>query len=117
MESFGRYLSRQRELRGLTRAEIAAITRISSRAIEALEEDRPGELPAPVFVTGYLRSIAGAIGLPVDDTLLRFQEWRAAQPVPEEPARPRRAPVGRVVLLLAALVALAAAGLWLAGRP
>lgn len=116
MESFGRYLTRQRELRGLSRAEVAAITRISSRAIEALEEDRAGELPATVFVTGYLRSISAAIGLPVDDTLLRYQEWHALQPAPVAPAPERRAGRGRLVLLVALLAAVALAGLWLSGR-
>ncbi len=113
MESFGRYLTRQRELRGLSRAEVAGITRISSRAIAALEEDRPGELPAPVFVTGYLRAISAAVGLPVDDTLLRFQEWTALQPAPSVPPPAPAARGRRVALLLVLALGLAVLALWL----
>lgn len=77
MESFGRYLAQQRELRGLAASDVARETRLSPAAIEALEGDRFDELPARVFVLGYLRAYARSVGLGPDELVARYDEWRA----------------------------------------
>jgi cytoskeletal protein RodZ len=94
-ESFGRYLQQQRELRAMSREEVARATRIPLGLLGALEEDRFSDLPGEAFVVGYIRAYAEAIGLNVDEAVLRFQEIQeppGRQPatnVEPRPARPR----------------------------
>lgn len=87
MESFGRYLVQQRELRGLERTDVVRQTRISPPAIAALEGDRFDELPGRVFVVGYLRAYAECVGLGPDELVARYDEWRVktGQALVEEP--------------------------------
>ena len=119
MESFGRYLSRQRELRGMTRAEVARLTRLSPLSVDALEEDRFEALPARVFVVGYLRMYATAIGMNPDEAVLRFEEWGQANPevAPPPPALPKRRARRAVPwkAIGAAAAALGLAALWWCG--
>ncbi len=79
-ESFGRYLQQQRELRAMSRDEVARATRISPALLAALEEDRFADLPGEAFTIGYIRGYAEAIGLNVDEAVLRFQEAHPASP-------------------------------------
>lgn len=58
MAGIGITLQDARIRRGLTIEQAAADTRISARFLEALEGERFGELPAPVYVRGFLRSYA-----------------------------------------------------------
>jgi cytoskeletal protein RodZ len=72
MESIGRYLRREREVRGIALDEVADTTRIPVRQLERLEDDRSSELPGEVFVKGYLRAYARAIGLRSDEVIARY---------------------------------------------
>jgi len=54
----GETLRSAREHRGLTIEQVAQDTRISARFLEALENERFEELPAQVYVRGFLRSYA-----------------------------------------------------------
>ncbi len=110
VETFGRWLLRERELRGLAREEVAHATKLAPGVIEALESGDAARMPPRAYVVGYLRSYASAVGLDPDETVLRWQEMEGA-PGPEAPARARPRP-GRAVLvavLVAALVAALAA--------
>jgi cytoskeleton protein RodZ len=49
--------------RGLSIEQVALDTRISRRFLEALEAEQFEELPAPVYVRGFLRSYANYMGL------------------------------------------------------
>lgn len=106
METFGRYLAQQRELRAMSVAEVAAATRISRQHLEALEEDRVDDLPGDAFALGYVRSVAGCLGLNVEDAVLRFQERQAERPPPKPKARSRRSPLRWRPILLLGLLAL-----------
>lgn len=83
---FGRYLSRQRELRGLRRDEIAQLTKIPPTLVAALEDGQPDRLPERVFVINYIRAYASAIGLSPDEALNRFHE------IPETVVEPEASP-------------------------
>jgi hypothetical protein len=74
---FGAMLQRAREDRGLSVQDIAQRTRISARWVEALEAARLDVLPAQVFVSGYVRSYARAVGLPTEEVLGRYQALAA----------------------------------------
>jgi cytoskeletal protein RodZ len=82
MESLGRYLKKERELRQISVAEVAQTTRIPVRILEKLEGDAVDALPADVFVRGYLRAYARAVSLDEGDVLSRYQ----SKPEPEAPA-------------------------------
>ena len=74
LEEFGRYLTRERELRGIALKQVAEVTRISEEYLRALEEGHPDRLPGQVFIVGYVRAYAKCIGLSPDEAVLRYQE-------------------------------------------
>lgn len=110
LAAFGRWLVRERELRGLARDEVTRTTKLAPGVVEALESGEEGRIPPRAYVVGYLRSYAAAVGLDADEVVLRFEE--AAAPA----ASPRSARRGKLPVRIAvvALVAAAAAGalLW-----
>lgn len=69
---FGVMLRRARERLGMSAHDVAGKTRISVRWIQALEEARLDALPAPVFISGYLRSYAQSVGLDGAEILKRY---------------------------------------------
>lgn len=77
---FGKYLSQQRELRGLSRDEVSRVTKISPSLITALEEGQVERLPGRVFVVNYVRAYAQVIGLEPDEAVLRYEEVDKATP-------------------------------------
>lgn len=58
MAGIGDALRSTRERRGLSIDQVAQDTRISPRFLEALEAEQFEELPAPVYVRGFIRSYA-----------------------------------------------------------
>jgi len=105
--SFGRWLSQERELRGLGRDEVVRLSRLTPAIVEALESGDPDRMPPKAYVFGYLRNYAGAVGLDGDDVVLRWQEVVGPEDRPGA-ARASRPPVPwRAVLALAVAVALA----------
>lgn len=110
---FGRYLSRQRELRGLSRDEITRVTKIPPTLLEALEEGEVERLPGRVFVLRYVRAYAEVIGLEPNETVLRYEEVEPSSSEPAPTPRPalttsraRRPWASRALLLLAAVGAM-----------
>jgi Helix-turn-helix domain len=69
---FGSRLKTQRESRSLSIVDIARTTKIPEQQIQKLEHGRFDDLPADVFVRGFLRSYCRAVGLDVDDTLRAY---------------------------------------------
>lgn len=61
--AFGERLKREREMRGVGLEEISAATRISTRFLAALENERWHELPGGVFNRGFIRAVARYLGL------------------------------------------------------
>ncbi len=73
-DRLGEYLKRERELRHITLEEVADGTKIAIYMLRAIEEDRWHDLPAEVFIKGFLRSYAEFIGLEPDEIILRYKE-------------------------------------------
>jgi cytoskeletal protein RodZ len=69
---FGERLKRDRELRGVSRDEISAATRIGTRFLEALENEQWERLPGGVFNRGFLRAVARFLGLDEDDLIAQY---------------------------------------------
>lgn len=101
-DGIGSYLASQRKLRGISLEELARVTRIPRRSLERLEagvfDDQPDG-----FVRGFVRTVAGAIGLDPDATVTRMLTEPLPRPVGRLPD-PRR--VGAVVGIFLGLVVL-----------
>ncbi len=88
MNSLGLYLRGLREAKGMSLDDISRSTRVGRRHLEALEEDAPGELPAPVFVKGFIRAYCEFLECPPDHALGLYRE-STGEPAPAHgPVRP-----------------------------
>ena len=90
VRAFGRYLLRERELRGLSPEDVSRVTRLAPAVIDSIEAGDPERMPPRGYLVGYLRSYAGAVGLDADDVVLRYQEAAGAEE-PEPATGPARA--------------------------
>lgn len=90
--AFGSFLRAERELRQIPLGEVATATKIPLRSLQLLEGGQWEDLPAEIFVRGFVRSFARYIGIPEDEACLRYrdiidQKLRDEQ-VPDEAAPP-----------------------------
>jgi len=86
MSSVGDHLRGLREQRGLSLDEIARITRVASRYLEALEANRFSALPAPVFTRGFIRAYCQALGEAPDTALAQYDGREGTAPARPAPA-------------------------------
>jgi cytoskeleton protein RodZ len=120
--NFGQRLKREREMRGVSRAEICAATRIGTRFLEALENEQWEVLPGGIFNRGFIRAVARFLGLDEDDLVAEYDlavsEQAPAAPVLVSAPAPRKSVQRRVLLVsLTALSVLALlGGSWLGWR-
>lgn len=128
MTELGTYLSHLREDRGLSIEEIARVTRVAPRYLEALEREDFTALPAPVFTRGYIRAYCQALDVPAEEALSRYSAVAEVLVVTPTPmiapiaGRSRRRPSGTLLVSFILFVGfgLALFGVaWLlqAGRP
>ena len=110
----GDLFRKQREKLGLSHTRISETTRIRPYFLEALENENWETLPSSVFVTGFIRSYAHALGLEQEEIVALYQRY---VPTEEPPARPlvepasyRKAPFVIFVFLL--LIMASAYYLW-----
>lgn len=74
VENFGSYLKHERELRGVPLEEIADVTKVHIRFLQALENNEFDQLPGEVFIKGYIRSYAKVIGLDSEEMVTAYDE-------------------------------------------
>ncbi len=109
----------------MTLQEIAASTKISSRALQALEDEHFDQLPGGIFNKGFVRAYARCVGL--DEEKMLAEYLAAAKVTPSEidmevmstqvaaaagKPQPWAPSAASVVGVLAVLVALGMGGLW-----
>lgn len=114
MEPVGQYLRQRREEKQMSIEELSRATRVPASSIERIEADQFDELPGEVFVRGFLKSYARAVGVPPDEVLARYTAsrrvaWVTPLPIPSaaKPARGRRFGVAIAFVLLLILFTLA----------
>jgi cytoskeletal protein RodZ len=114
MATVGQYLRQLRETKGMSAEEISRATRVPMSSVERIEADRFDELPGEVFVRGFLKSYARAVGVPHEEVLARYTAsrrvaWVTPLPIssPAKPARGRRFGVAIAFVLLLILFTLA----------
>ena len=115
--TFGEHLRREREMRGVSLDEVSQATRIGTRFLEALEDERWKDLPGGVFNRGFLRSIARYLGLDEEALVAEYAqvtndrpqiaEWSASAREGGAEPKPK---TGRRLALLVTLLFLTAAG-------
>ena len=87
----GDWLRAQRLRRGFSYAEIESTTRINRLYLEALEDEHFDAIPAPVYVRGFLRSYARALGLDPEQAIALLPE-NLPRPPGLEPSVAMRSP-------------------------
>ena len=75
---FGEKLRRERELRGITLEEVAIATKIGTRNLRALEEEKFGQLPGGVFNKGFVRAYARYVGIDEEQAVSDYLAANAA---------------------------------------
>jgi cytoskeleton protein RodZ len=79
--SFGEKLRREREMRGISLDEIATATKIGTRSLKALEDEKFSILPGGIFNKGFVRSYARYLGMNEDEAVADYQAAMKEQPV------------------------------------
>jgi cytoskeletal protein RodZ len=100
----------------LSLADIEEATRIRRGFLEALEEERFADLPAPIYARGFIRTYSSFLGLDPQPLLQRYTAQVGTESTPEplmldEPLMRRAGPGLGATLFLAVMVLLVFAGL------
>ncbi len=110
MEPIGQKFKDARKEKGLFIEQVSRETNISKKYIEAIEEERFGDFPGEAYITGFLRSYAGYLGLNVEEIITIYKNTKLQeQPVPQELFEPKpRFPMIPVAAGIAVLLAVSA---------
>lgn len=124
MGAFGDRMRREREMRGVTLEEISESTKISKRALRALEEEEFDLLPGGIFNKGFVRAYARYLGIDEEQAVADFvaadganheaeEENKFPLKVEDRPAQPPLNPKRSATPIILALIILAVlAGGW-----
>lgn len=126
MSSFGEQLRQARESQNITLQEIAATTKISSRALKALESEQFDQLPGGIFNKGFVRAYARYVGLDEEKMLAAYMAAAKDDAASEtdiqtvsnqiaaarKPVKEPRISGSTLMGVLAVIVGLALGGLW-----
>lgn len=84
MSALGETLRRERQRRNLDLETVSRELKISSRMLEAMEDEKFDRLPGGVFAKSFVRQYARFLGL--DDEEMADEVQRMLQPAPEVPS-------------------------------
>ncbi len=87
MPSFGEKLRLEREKRKISLDQISSSTKIGTRMLQALEEDKFNQLPGGIFNKGFVRAYARVVGLDEDQTVADYLLASGEGPRPESLTR------------------------------
>jgi cytoskeleton protein RodZ len=89
---FGEKFRKERERRGFTLDDVSNVTKIGSRMLKAIEEDRFEALPGGVFNKGFIRAYAKHLGLndeeAISDYLAALREAQIGAQLAEDQPEP-----------------------------
>jgi hypothetical protein len=83
-EHFGSFLRHARESRDILLSDVAQKTKVSRSTLELLEKGQVGDLPAGVYVRGFIRSFARAVGADETEPLLMYERAMEAKSAAEK---------------------------------
>jgi cytoskeleton protein RodZ len=126
--AFGERLKKEREKKNISLDEVALATKIGTRMLRAIEEERFEQLPGGIFNKGFVRAYAKHLGLNEEEAIADyFEAYRASLPVEEPVAVPHTEAVGsqapnsehftpiawkKTAAALLLLIAVVGAGVW-----
>jgi cytoskeleton protein RodZ len=92
-DGIGRTLRKARTDRGVDLSEVERATKIRAKFLEAMEEDRWEQLPAPAYARGFLDIYARYLGLDREALLEQYSdtveaERKGHEPIPESVIKP-----------------------------
>ncbi len=108
MESIGARYRQTRETRGYTLEQVARDTHIARRFLEALEDEDFAIFPGEPYLLGFMRTYANYLGIDAEETVTLYHNLKLQeQPPPIDELINRRpaVPLGRIALILVAVVA------------
>ena len=74
LPSFGEKLKQEREKRKITLEQISVSTKIGTRMLQALEENKFNQLPGGIFNKGFVRAYSRVVGLDEDQTVADYMQ-------------------------------------------
>jgi cytoskeleton protein RodZ len=86
MSSIGDTLRHERQRRNLELSKIANELKISTRFLDAMEQDEFGKLPGGVFTKSFVRQYATLLGLDAEELVAAVRQ--VIEPTPEVPEAP-----------------------------
>jgi cytoskeleton protein RodZ len=89
LPSFGEKLKQEREKRKITLEQISVSTKIGTRMLQALEEDKFNQLPGGIFNKGFVRAYSRCVGLDEDQTVAEYLLASGDAPPPRTEIAPR----------------------------
>ena len=115
--SFGDWLRKHREGVDIQLEQVAEHTKISRNILQAIEEDRTEDLPARVFVRGFLRQYARFVGLDPEEVVSLYSgAYPSSDEFPASGVQPRGSGNRWIAVALVVLLGAVAAGWWYFGR-
>src|SRR5262245_12209408 len=84
MTSWGASFKKTREAKGISVSKIAEVTRISTRFLEAIENEEFHLLPGGIFNRGFIKTYAEYLGLDSNAVLSQYEQLIKTQE-PEHP--------------------------------
>jgi cytoskeleton protein RodZ len=106
--SIGTVLKNERLRIGLDYGQISEMTKIRPHMLQALENEEWALLPSPIFVKGFVRSYAHAVGLDEQEAVSLYQRAAPIEPIQPKPlGKPVRARKPLSVVMILLLVAMA----------
>src|SRR2546429_6898835 len=88
MSNFGSTFKKGRESKGISLDRIAAETRISTRFLQAIEDEEFNLLPGGIFNRGFVRTYAEKLGLDADQAVAIYERLTAVREPVELPTAP-----------------------------
>lgn len=124
MESIGVKMEMERELKGLSIADVARDTKINPSYLIALENENYDELPGEAYIKAFLRSYSKYLGLDPEEIIQKYDYNNAVkadlgQPQTFEERKPinwRSLAIGALGVVLAVLLLWLATSLFLRSR-
>ncbi len=108
--NIGSLLRNERKKKGLSYSEISEITCLRAHILKALENEDWTNLPSPVFVTGFIRSYACALGLDEGELVSLYQKTVPLEaPLPKPLLEPVRSKKPLYILFVFLLLTIAVA--------
>ena len=109
VSELGTLLRGEREKKGLSYEQVSRITRLRPNIIEALENEDWNNLPASVFIKGFIRSYAQALGLDKKRPLDLYRSIASVESVTPKPLiddrKNTKAPLYILVIILGVIAA------------